>query len=69
MGILGMEGGHVNPTKCLTFDLVYLGIVYDRNHYFCFAPIPKPRPKLANTFSQYSNRYQNHILKGESSYW
>ena len=42
--------------------------VYDRNHYFGFRPIPKPKPKLADTFGRYHNRYRNYILKGESSY-
>ena len=41
-------------------------LVYDRNHYFGLGPIPKPKPKLADTFSRYRN--QNYILKGESSY-
>ena len=30
--------------------------------------IPKPKPKLADTFDRYRNRYKNHISKGESSY-
>ena len=25
-------------------------VVYDRNHYFGFGPIPKPKPKLVDTF-------------------
>ena len=43
-------------------------LVYDRNHYFGLGPIPKPKPKLADTFGRYRNRYRNYILKGESSY-
>ena len=43
-------------------------VVYYRNHYFGFGPIPKPKPKLADTFGRYRNRYRNYILKGESSY-
>ena len=46
----------------------YSVLVYDRNHYFGLGPIPKPKPKLADTFGQYCNRYQNYILKGESIY-
>ena len=42
--------------------------MYDRNHYFGLGPIPKPKPKLADTFGQYHNRYRNHISKRESSY-
>ena len=42
-------------------------LVYDRNHYFGLGP--KPKPKLADTFGRYHNRYRNYILKGESSYW
>ena len=43
-------------------------IVYDRNHYFGLGPILIPKPKLANTFGRYCNRYRNHISKGKSSY-
>ena len=43
-------------------------LVYDRNHYFGFGPIPKLKPKLADTFGRYRNRYRNHISKGKSSY-
>ena len=43
-------------------------LVYDRNHYFGFGPIPKPIPKLVDTFGRYRNRYRNHISKGKSSY-
>ena len=28
----------------------YLELVYDRNHYFGFGPIPKPKLKLVDTF-------------------
>jgi hypothetical protein len=30
-------------------------IVYDRNHYFGLGLIPKPKPKLADTFGRYRN--------------
>ena len=50
------------------YSTSYLSIVYDRNHYFGFGPIPKPKPKLADTFGRYRNRYRNHISKGKSSY-
>ena len=43
-------------------------LMYNRNHYFGLGLIPKPKPKLVDTFGQYRNRYQNYILKGESSY-
>ena len=43
-------------------------VVYDWNHYFGLVPLPKPKPKLADTFSQYCKWYWNYILKGESSY-
>ena len=43
-------------------------LVYDQNPYFGLGPIPKPKPKLADTFGRYRNRYRNHISKGESSY-
>ena len=36
--------------------------------YFGLGPIPKSKPKLADTFGRYRNRYQIHISKGESSY-
>ena len=38
-------------------------LVYDRNHYFGFGPIPKPKLKLADTFARYRNRHQNYNLK------
>ena len=48
--------------QCLIF------LVYNRNHlYFGFGPISKP--KLADTFGRYPNRYRNHIHSGESSHW
>ena len=34
-------------------------IEYDRNHYFGFGPIPKLKPRLADTS-------RNHISKGET---
>ena len=43
-------------------------LVYDQNHYFGLGPIPKPKPKLADTFGRYHNWYRNYILKEESSY-
>ena len=43
-------------------------LVYDQNPYFCLGPIPKPKPKLADTFGRYRNPYRNHISKGESRY-
>ena len=43
-----------------------VGVEYDRNLYFGLGPISKPKPKLANTFSQYRNRYRNHISEGKS---
>ena len=52
----------------LTQHLVHPSVVYDRNHYFSFGPIPKPKPKLVDTFGRYRNRYRNHISKGKSSY-
>ena len=33
-------------------------VVYDRNHYFGLGPIPKPKPKLADTFGRYRNWYE-----------
>ena len=45
-------------------DPRYVEIVYNRNNYFGFGSIPKPKPKLADTFG----RYRNYILEGESSY-
>ena len=42
-------------------------LVYDQNHYYGLGLIPKS--KLANTFDWYRNKYRNHILKRESSYW
>ena len=46
----------------------WIEVVYDRNHYFGLGPIPKPKPKLADTFGRYRNQYRNHISKGESGY-
>ena len=31
--------------------------VKDQNLYFGLGPIPKPKPKLADTFGRYLNRY------------
>ena len=33
--------------------------MYDRNHNFGLGPIPKPKPKLADTFDRYCNQYRN----------
>ena len=52
----------------ITRDLSQVELVYDRNHYFGLGPIPKLKPKLADTFSRYRNRYPNYIFKGKSSY-
>ena len=38
-------------------ELFLLVLVYDRNHYFGLGPIPKPKPKLADTFGPYCNQY------------
>ena len=48
------------------YQIIY--VVYDRNHYFGFGPIPIPKPKLIDSFGRYSNRYRNPISKGKSSY-
>ena len=48
--------------------IYYISAVYNQNHYFVLGPILKPKPKLADTFGQYRNQYQNHILQGEYSY-
>ena len=40
-------------------------LVYDWKHYFDLGPIPKPKLKLADTFGQYHNQYQNHISNGK----
>ena len=53
---------------CQVCNSMTLVVVYDRNHYFGFGLILKPKPKLADTFGRYRNRYRNYILKGESSY-
>ena len=39
----------------------HVRLVYDRNHYFGFGPIPKPKPKSVDTFGQYRNGYQNRF--------
>ena len=43
-------------------------VVYNRNHYFDFSPIPIPKPKLVDGFGWYCNRYRNHLSKGRFSY-
>ena len=40
----------------------WLEVVYDQNHYFGLGPIPKRKPKLADTFGRYRNWYRNYIL-------
>ena len=50
--------------KCIVMFSSGLYVVYDRNHYFGFGPIPKPKPKLTDTFGRYRNRY--HISKEKS---
>ena len=50
------------------FGPVVQYVVYNRNHYSGLGPIPKPNPKLADTFGRYRNRYRNHISKQKSSY-
>jgi hypothetical protein len=51
---------------CWGQRMLYGKVVYDRNHYFGLGPILKLKPKLADTFGGYRNRY--YILKEESSY-
>ena len=49
--------------KICSFSEKYLSVtsvVYDRNHYFGLGPVPKPKPKLADTYNRYRNRYQNY---------
>ena len=46
----------------------YLELVYNRNQYFGLGPIPRLKPKLADTFGQYCIRYLHHISNGELSY-
>ena len=41
----------------------YTNIVYDRNHYFGLGPIPKTKPKLADTVTDTET-----ISKEESTY-
>ena len=55
----------IHTLECKKIEFL---LVYDRNHYFGFGPIPKPKPKLVDTFGRYRNRYRNHISKGKSSY-
>jgi hypothetical protein len=37
-------------------------IVYDRNHYFGLGPIPKPKPKLADTVTDTETTFQRENL-------
>ena len=39
-------------------------LLYNLNHYFGLGLIPKPKPKLADTFGR--NRYIDYISNGES---
>ena len=39
---------------------------YDKNHYFGLGRILKVKPKLADSFGWYSNRYQNHTFWREN---
>ena len=55
----GNTSGNGNYPKSIHRD-----VVYDRNHYFGLGLIPKPKPKLADTFG----RYRNHISKGKYNY-
>ena len=60
-----------HPYSIFLFDRVFFGKgepLYYRNHFFGLGPIQKSKPKLADTFSLYLNRYRNHISKGEPSY-
>ena len=45
-----------------------MALVYDRNNYFGLGLIPQPKPKLADTFGQYRNQYQNQISKRKFGY-
>ena len=65
MKILGIPTGLFIQVWHPLSSLSHFWVVYDRNHYFSLGPIPKP--KLADTFGRYHNRYRNYILKGESS--
>ena len=38
-------------------------VVYDRPNYFGLGPIPIPKPKLANTFGRYCNRYRKQYYR------
>ena len=54
-------------SRHLNLNFFYVMVVYDRNHYFGLGPIPKLKPKLADsTFGRYHNRYRNYFLKGKS---
>ena len=68
LGIQYLHSGSAASHKTLIYRNILLFLVYDRNHYFSFGPIPKPKPKLVDSFGRYRNRYRNHISKGKSSY-
>ena len=53
--ILGMVS-KLRPFKTVNMQVVV--VVYDRNHYIGLGPIPKPKPKLADTFGRYRNQYR-----------
>ena len=57
------------PSRMFALANLHWTQLYDRNHYFGFGPIPKPKPKiLVDTFGRYRNRYRNHISKEKSSF-
>ena len=41
----------------------------DRNHYFGLGPIPKPKPKLADTFGQYCNNTETRFQGENLVFW
>ena len=59
---------YVKVSKYIFQDMLLHGVVYDQNHYFGSGLIPKLKPRLADTFGPYRNRYRDYILKGEYSY-
>ena len=48
--------------SCRSISMI---VVYDWNHYFGLGPIPKLKPKMADTFGQYRNQPKPH-LKGRN---
>ena len=53
----------VNSNKTFPRCIRKPQLVYDWNHYFGLGQIPKLKPKMADTFGRYHDRYQNHIAK------